>query len=202
MFISRHYADKVWPNHERKSAQARALFEKAEYLLPARFDDTPVPGLLPTVAYISLAGLTPSEFGRLIEQKIGRNSFWEKEVEIAAEYAATHWPLLHRGAILWMKGVSVVFANDNGMLGHSYMATFRNSLPKGAVLGEANSSDGRTIALVVDSGDARALFEKLWGCFEKDYVASGGHNVEVEVRSNQAFAELHSYFDTPANVSR
>jgi hypothetical protein len=202
MFISRHYADKVWPNHERRSAQARALVEKGEYLLPARFDDTPIPGLLPTVAYISLAGLAPSEFGRLIEQKIGRNSFWQKEAGIAAEYVATHWFLVHRGVFLWIKGVSVAFANDNGMLGHSYIATFRNSLGTAAVLGEAKNLDGGTIALLIDSNDARALFEKLWECFEKDYVASGGHNAEVEVRSNQAFAQLHSYFDTPANISR
>jgi hypothetical protein len=146
--------------------------------------------------------LAPSEFGRLIEQKIGRNSFWQKEAEIAAEYAATHWSLVHRGVFLWMKGVSVAFANDDGMLGHSYIATFRNSLGTAAVLGEAKNSDGGTIALVIDSSDARALFEKLWECFEKDYVASGGQGEEVEVRSNQAFAQLHSYFDTPANISR
>jgi len=202
MFISKHYADKVWPNHERKSAQARALSEKGEYLLPARFDDTPVPGLLSTVTYVSLGSLSPTEFGRLIEEKIGRYPFWQKEAEAAAEYACTHWFSAHRGAVLWTKGVSVVFANDNGMLDHSYLTTFRNSLTKGALLGEANSSDGSTIALVIDSGDARGLFEKLWSCFEKDYVASGGHDADVEVQSNQAFAQLHSYFDTPVNISR
>jgi hypothetical protein len=40
MFASEHYARKVWPNHERQSAQARTLREKREYILPARFDDT------------------------------------------------------------------------------------------------------------------------------------------------------------------
>src|SRR5215813_13480167 len=43
VFISRHYAEKVWTNHERASAQARALIENQEYVLPARFDDTEVP---------------------------------------------------------------------------------------------------------------------------------------------------------------
>jgi hypothetical protein len=30
LFISEHYADKVWTNHERQSAQARALEEKLQ----------------------------------------------------------------------------------------------------------------------------------------------------------------------------
>ena len=48
-FFSAHYARKVWTNHERQSAQARALEENREYLLPARFDDTPIPGVLSTI---------------------------------------------------------------------------------------------------------------------------------------------------------
>src|SRR5215218_2165065 len=31
LFISKQYADKVWTNHERQSAQARALDENQEY---------------------------------------------------------------------------------------------------------------------------------------------------------------------------
>jgi hypothetical protein len=48
VFISSHYARKLWTNHERKSAQARAFKERSEYLFPARFDDTDVPGILST----------------------------------------------------------------------------------------------------------------------------------------------------------
>jgi hypothetical protein len=54
VFISKEYGAKLWTNHERKSAQARAFSENREYVLPARFDDTEVPGILPTVAYIDL----------------------------------------------------------------------------------------------------------------------------------------------------
>lgn len=43
MFISNHYANKLWANHERRSAQARAFQENREYILPARFDDTDIP---------------------------------------------------------------------------------------------------------------------------------------------------------------
>ena len=52
LFASKEYADKVWTSHERRSAQARALKDKQEYILPARFDDTPIPGLPDTVHYI------------------------------------------------------------------------------------------------------------------------------------------------------
>jgi hypothetical protein len=202
MFISKHYAEKVWPNHERRSAQARALSEEGEYVLPARFDNTPVPGLLPTVSYIDLSDLTPSAFAQLVEQKIGRTNFWEKEAETAAEYAATHWFSAHRGAVLWMTGVSAVFANDNGMLGHSYIRAFRTTLNEGAILAEGKSADGYTTALHIDSGDTRTLFENLWACFGKDYIAGGGHETYVEVQSNEAFVRLHSYFDTPVTISR
>src|SRR5687768_10619908 len=40
LFASKHYAEKVWTNHERESAQARAIAESSEYILPARFDDS------------------------------------------------------------------------------------------------------------------------------------------------------------------
>src|ERR1700750_354210 len=38
VFVSKFYAEKVWTNHERASAQARSFAENSEYILPARFD--------------------------------------------------------------------------------------------------------------------------------------------------------------------
>jgi len=38
MFISKHYADKLWCSYERQSMQARAFQEHQEYILPARFE--------------------------------------------------------------------------------------------------------------------------------------------------------------------
>lgn len=54
LFISKAYAKKAWPTHERRTAQERALQEHSEYVLPARFDDTEVPGLRGTIAYLDL----------------------------------------------------------------------------------------------------------------------------------------------------
>ncbi|GEJ58844.1 toll/interleukin-1 receptor domain-containing protein [Anaeromyxobacter diazotrophicus] len=72
LFISRHYARKVWTNHERRAAQSRAFSESSETILPARFDATEIPGLLPTVGYVSLQNLPALELARMIRDKIGR----------------------------------------------------------------------------------------------------------------------------------
>ena len=71
VFGSKEYADKVWTNLERRSAQARALQERQEYILPARFDDTPIPGVTDTVGYIDLRQTSPSELSDLIAGKLG-----------------------------------------------------------------------------------------------------------------------------------
>jgi hypothetical protein len=71
IFVSADYAAKVWTNHERQSAQARALRENMEYILPARFDSTALPGLRPTVGYLDLATISPDELAGLIKDKVG-----------------------------------------------------------------------------------------------------------------------------------
>jgi len=76
MFISQHYRDKVWTNHERRAAQSRALQEvDQEYILPARFDDTEILGILPTVNYIDLRETSPVEVAILVVKKAGTKSF-------------------------------------------------------------------------------------------------------------------------------
>jgi hypothetical protein len=52
MLVSKQYVEREWPRHERRHALARALRERAGYVLPVRFDDTDVPGLPPTIAYL------------------------------------------------------------------------------------------------------------------------------------------------------
>lgn len=70
LFLSKHYAAKAWTNHERESAQARAFNERQEYILPARFDDTEIPGIRPTIGYIDLRSSTPEQLVDLILQKL------------------------------------------------------------------------------------------------------------------------------------
>jgi hypothetical protein len=70
IFVSKHYAKKLWTSHELKSAQARAFSENEEYILPARFDDTEIPGIRKTIGYIDANEHTPSEFAKLILEKL------------------------------------------------------------------------------------------------------------------------------------
>lgn len=70
IFISGHYAKKLWTNHERKMAQARAFTESREYILPARFDDTEIEGIPSTTGYIDLRQYSPQEFSTLIYEKL------------------------------------------------------------------------------------------------------------------------------------
>lgn len=70
MFISAEYAQKPWTRHERRSALARAL-EEDEYVLPARFDETELPGLRPTIKYVDLTDYAPQSLVDLIAEKLG-----------------------------------------------------------------------------------------------------------------------------------
>lgn len=72
IFISKHYADKMWTKHERRSALDRALKEHQEYILPVRFDSTEVPGIRSTVAHLSAFDKSPPELGIAILKKLGR----------------------------------------------------------------------------------------------------------------------------------
>jgi hypothetical protein len=70
VFVSAEYAERDWTRLERQAALARAVRERREYVLPARFDDTPLPGLLPDVVAIDLRRYAPAEFAGLVEGKL------------------------------------------------------------------------------------------------------------------------------------
>ena len=74
MFISRHYSEKLWTNHERKSAQARAFKENKEYILPVKLDDTELPGIRETVGYLDLREMTVDELVTITRRKIRDNA--------------------------------------------------------------------------------------------------------------------------------
>jgi hypothetical protein len=70
IFISEAYAAKMWTRHERRAAIAHALTLSKEYILPARFDDTKIEGIRPTVGDISIRERSPREFAKLILEKL------------------------------------------------------------------------------------------------------------------------------------
>lgn len=95
MFFSQHYVAKTWTKHELRAAQARALNENKEYILPIRLDNTEIPGILSTTAYLNWHEETPESIADAILEKLGipvqslpETKSVEKKVthELPAEY--------------------------------------------------------------------------------------------------------------------
>lgn len=70
MFVSKEYGEKMWTRHERRSALARALEERREFILPVRFDDTDLPGLSPTIGFVKASTKTPQQLAQLVLEKL------------------------------------------------------------------------------------------------------------------------------------
>jgi tetratricopeptide (TPR) repeat protein len=91
LFLSQHYASKLWTSHERKAAQARALKEQGEYILPIRLDDTEIPGLLPTVAYLSWPPETAESIADAVVEKLRSQKTSEQWLEEGNRYCQIDW---------------------------------------------------------------------------------------------------------------
>jgi hypothetical protein len=70
VFVSAEYAARDWTRFERRAALARAVRERREYVLPVRFDDTPLPGLLSDMVTVDLRTRTPRQFAAMIADKL------------------------------------------------------------------------------------------------------------------------------------
>ena len=70
MFLSQYYAQKLWTNHERKNAQARAFEENREYILPVRLDDTEVPGIPKTIGFLDARLMTIEQIYEILVKKL------------------------------------------------------------------------------------------------------------------------------------
>jgi hypothetical protein len=93
MLLSSHYAHKLWTNHERQSAQARAFQQQEEYILPVKLDDTSIPGIHPTTGYIDLRQVTVERLAELLLKKLyGKEALQlpaEKDERRASKYPVT-----------------------------------------------------------------------------------------------------------------
>lgn len=102
MFVSDAYRTKLWTNHERKSAQARAIADSSEYILPAFFDESiEVPGLLKTTGHILLASKSPEQLAGLIVQKLKKSGVRLTKQFAYSEYAKADvdFPLPKKGKV-------------------------------------------------------------------------------------------------------
>jgi len=75
LFGSAHYAAKAWPTFERRQALGKSIREFGNVvILPVRFDDTEVPGLTDTRAYMDARKYSPEELANMIIEKIRSES--------------------------------------------------------------------------------------------------------------------------------
>jgi TIR domain len=69
VFVSAEYA-RDWTRLERRAALGRVVRERREYVLPARFDNTLLPGLPSDIVTVDLRHLTPQQFAEMIAGKL------------------------------------------------------------------------------------------------------------------------------------
>jgi hypothetical protein len=70
IFISKDYVSKAWPTFELKCAIAKSIESMGEYILPIRFDDSEVPGLVPTIKYLNANEKTPEQIADMLMEKM------------------------------------------------------------------------------------------------------------------------------------
>jgi hypothetical protein len=70
VFVSADYAGRDWTRLEHRAAFSQAVIEAGVYVLPARFDDSELPGLLPDVVAVDLRRYTPAQFADLVAAKL------------------------------------------------------------------------------------------------------------------------------------
>lgn len=70
-FISKNYEQKIWTSYEVRTAIARAIENKEEYILPVRFDKTDLDGIRSTIGYLDISNTSPEELANKILLKLG-----------------------------------------------------------------------------------------------------------------------------------
>jgi hypothetical protein len=71
IFISKDYLGRMWTNHERRSAQARALQERGnEHILPVQVDNSELPGLPTTLGFLSLSQYNIERIAEILIKKL------------------------------------------------------------------------------------------------------------------------------------
>jgi hypothetical protein len=65
VFVSAEYAAQDWTRLERRAALSKAVRERRKYVLPARFDDTSLPGLLSDMVTVDARTRTPQQFAEM-----------------------------------------------------------------------------------------------------------------------------------------
>lgn len=72
ILVSKQYVERDWTNHERRSAVSRLIESKGqEYILPIKVEDVELPGMQPTIGYLSLKDYDIDKIADLLIAKLG-----------------------------------------------------------------------------------------------------------------------------------
>lgn len=163
VFVSSAYVERVWTQHELKSAQARALAEP-EYILPIRLDDTVLPALRPTIAYIDIRHSGIAHAAEVVAEKLGLTGDAPVDLEE-----------LFRSADAEDRLEAVVRVGVYGLSKHLEQLV---RILRSEIVPEVR----RKAAQVIDSlGDRRAIQPLLEALSDRDF----------DVRSSAAWALVH-----------
>ena len=89
MFVSADYVKKAWPTHERRSILSRMVKDDQALVLPVRFDDSEVPGLVGTIAWIDANDYSAGGLAAMIVSKLGITRFSGKASDVPAPRATS-----------------------------------------------------------------------------------------------------------------
>jgi hypothetical protein len=134
-----------------------------------------------------------------------RSISWRVEAVRAAEYVHKHLFSAHRGAILWCPYTTAIFGNDGYDPQPTSMEIAKDNRAKMEVTALRNrlhdlqhaelafglDKSGYSWAMLVDSGNAEAMFELVWEC----YPIFPAYSHE----KTSAFVDLRSYVRAPVN---
>lgn len=94
MFISKEYSEKFFPQKEKEFAFSGLEGKNYEYILPARFDDSEIPGLPSHVGYMDLRSFSPAEFSDMVIRKIAdKGIFFDGDISNAPQIKLTKSPV-------------------------------------------------------------------------------------------------------------
>jgi hypothetical protein len=89
IFLSRHYANKLWTSQERKAGQTRIVEEMASSTLLARFDETDIDAR-DLSGNLNVNNLTPHELANIIAAKTGQYDKIQELFSFVHEYRSDY----------------------------------------------------------------------------------------------------------------
>jgi hypothetical protein len=75
IFKSQEYLDRMWTVHERRSAVARMVEERGRaYILPISVESVDLPGVSPTIGYLSLERYNIDDIAAILIEKLRKET--------------------------------------------------------------------------------------------------------------------------------